>query len=172
MGLLGRYGASAIAATFANGHDHVQATAEAGLVPPGGPGSDWSWWRERSVMLALSLLDAAVEREESFIVRWRERVAAGGLDEDDDTPGGGFGGGGRISAGLGLGGGAGSGGGGGIAGGGTLAPPANLGKLLAEGNTLAAVARCVRRGCCALASWNVPIWGGFKAHARVARLQH
>lgn len=85
----------------------------------------------------MSLLDAAAEREEAFIVQWRERVAAGGLDDDDDTPGGGFGGvngvGGRGGMGVGP----------GVrrGGGGTLAAPANLGKLLAEGNTIVAVAR-------------------------------
>lgn len=109
-------------------------------------------------MLALSLLDAAAEREDAFIVQWRERVAAGGLDDDDDTPGLGFGAGvsgsGLRMGGVGSvrgvivsggGGNGGRGGGGGVGGrrgvGGSLAPPANLGKLLADGNTIAVVAR-------------------------------
>lgn len=87
--------------------------------------------------------------EEAFIVKWRERVAAGGLDDDDDAATGGYVGGGAGGFGGGgtgvgaVGGGAGLGRRGGGGGGrGSLAPPANLGKLLAEGNTIAAVARC------------------------------
>lgn len=104
-------------------------------VQQGGAGSDWSWWRERSVLLALSLLDASSEREKTFVDQWRTRVTAGGLDDDDDVTPGGLGGG--------VGGRRGGGGGAGGVGGGSLAAPAYLGQLLAEGNTIAAVARCV-----------------------------
>lgn len=95
-------------------------------IPEGGPGPDWSWWRERCVLLCLSLLDAASEREKAFVDQWRARVSAGGLDDyDEDGSGAGGGGGSRR-------------------GGGSLAPPAYLGSLLSEQKTLAVVARCVR----------------------------
>lgn len=105
-------------------------------IKEGAAGPDWSWWRERSVLLALSLLDAASERERAFVDQWRARVTAGGLD-DDDGDGVSFGGG-VVVGGGGMRGGVRRGGGRG-----SLAPPAYLGNLLSEGNTIAAVARCV-----------------------------
>lgn len=114
-------------------------------VPEGKPGPDWSWWRERSVLLALSLLDAAAERERGFVEQWRARVTAGCLDDDDDFAAAPT----FIGAGGGGGGGVGRGGGGGVkrgGGGGSLAAPTYLGHLLSEGNTIAAVARFVRVG--------------------------
>ncbi|CAB1120708.1 unnamed protein product [Ectocarpus sp. CCAP 1310/34] len=94
-------------------------------VEQGGPGPDWSWWRERCVLLSLSMLEAASEREKAFVDQWRARVSAGGLDDYDED--GGRGGRGR----------------GGAGGGGTLAPPAYLGNLLSEQNTIAVVARYI-----------------------------
>lgn len=75
------------------------------------------------------MLEAASEREKAFVDQWRARVSAGGLDDYDEDGGGGGGGRGRSGAG---------------GGGGTLAPPAYLGNLLSEQNTIAVVARCVR----------------------------
>ena len=94
------------------------------------------------MLLALSILDAASEREKIFVDRWRERVAAGALDDgDDDAVVRGFhtgGGGGGV---------AGRGGFGGVrrGGAGCLASPAYLGQLLAEGHVIATVARYVIR---------------------------
>lgn len=108
----------------------------------GGPGPDWSWWRERCVLLSLSLLDAASDREKAFVEKWRARVSAGGLDDDDYDENGAGGGGGM--------GGMGRGGGGGARG--SLAPPTYLGSLLSEQNTIALVARCV---CVGIGVWIV-----------------